>query len=337
MYGASTSFTLAVHLAGAKSSLTPMTIMHCTEYFIDFLTNSVAVASPTFSVRSVIILWRVVGGSGAEMHEFSRSSIWWWARRHTERASGSDTVSTVRCRSGMISGRNGAASRGSSTSLDMFMMILQVWRRMAVWRSRRPRMSSGTRTLMAALVTGCTKVVAESLKMHASVSAGRTMQPLRSGRVGSISLLPTQSHAASMAAMAAFFTSALVSVMAWDSTGTRTCICRCISRGAESLKDAILLRARMRVAGLWDTSTASMKYGSTLARASGWRAARIASTASAAGAGSFLPPAMSMRVGSVRTMSEVISTPVSSMAFTTVPTPGLLQPASAGMILESSR
>ena len=54
---------------------------------------------------------------------------------HTPRASGSATSCEAFSTAGMRCGRKGAASSGSSTSLDMFEVITEHWRLMVALRS----------------------------------------------------------------------------------------------------------------------------------------------------------------------------------------------------------
>ena len=68
-------------------------------------------------------------------------------------------------------GRNGAASSGSSTSLDMLLMITAHMRLVAVERTRKPSRRSGAMSASGAAVTVCTNVVLASFCTHSITSS----------------------------------------------------------------------------------------------------------------------------------------------------------------------
>ena len=65
-------------------------------------------------------------------------------------------------------GKKGAASSGSSTSLDMLLTMTADMRLVAVVRDRKPRSKIGEMSANGAAVTVCTKVVDASFCTHSS-------------------------------------------------------------------------------------------------------------------------------------------------------------------------
>mmetsp|Transcript_34512 Transcript_34512/g.91634 ORF Transcript_34512/g.91634 Transcript_34512/m.91634 type:complete len:327 (+) Transcript_34512:2432-3412(+) len=168
-------------------------------------------------------------------------------RSQIARASGSETVSVAFSRAGRRSGRNGAESRGFSTSLDMLSMITAVWRRVVVDFSRRPRTRSGTSTAMAGASMVCTNTTPASLCMSSGTCLGLRMQVTRSLRTPEMSELPATLSAFFMASFEADLTSFLVSVMHGVRPGTMSGRQAAVSAGASSTAMEMRLRALTRL------------------------------------------------------------------------------------------
>mmetsp|Transcript_14411 Transcript_14411/g.33642 ORF Transcript_14411/g.33642 Transcript_14411/m.33642 type:complete len:204 (-) Transcript_14411:437-1048(-) len=105
-------------------------------------------------------------------------------------------------------GRKGAASLGTSTSLDMLATMTEHWRLSAVLRSRKPRCRRGTMRPSAAESTVCTNVREASLWMVSGTSSSFSMASVRAGMNGSISRLSTMVASDCTVSRAAALTSA---------------------------------------------------------------------------------------------------------------------------------
>mmetsp|Transcript_13998 Transcript_13998/g.28951 ORF Transcript_13998/g.28951 Transcript_13998/m.28951 type:complete len:264 (+) Transcript_13998:630-1421(+) len=141
------------------------------------------------------------------------------ALAHTVRASGSDISLARRSISGMSEGRKGLASLWSSISFDMLSTMTATLRLISVFFSWHPRSRIGTVMARAGESTDCTNTVDDSLCTVSETSSGFWMALMRAGTKGLMSLLDTASQHCFMASAAAFFTSALVSHIASDTTG----------------------------------------------------------------------------------------------------------------------
>eukprot|EP00160_Parvularia_atlantis_P019100 Unigene733_Nuclearia_a/m.2385 Unigene733_Nuclearia_a/g.2385 ORF Unigene733_Nuclearia_a/g.2385 Unigene733_Nuclearia_a/m.2385 type:complete len:331 (+) Unigene733_Nuclearia_a:639-1631(+) len=181
-------------------------------------TSSAAIAAGVAVLRSAAAATRM------------RSS---WARAlvQTSRTSGSDVSPEASSTAGMSWGRNGAASLGWSTSLDMLLAILAAWRRTAV-DSRKPRRSSGATRARAAPETVWTNVVEASWWMHSPTSFGSLSALIRAGMNGVRSLFWTISQHAVRHSSAASATDCLVSHIMSVSTGTMSGMAWAICTGA---------------------------------------------------------------------------------------------------------
>mmetsp|Transcript_71167 Transcript_71167/g.197057 ORF Transcript_71167/g.197057 Transcript_71167/m.197057 type:complete len:357 (-) Transcript_71167:132-1202(-) len=209
-------------------------------------------------------------------------SSWSRAFSHTARASGSVVSSAARSMAGRMEGRNGAASDGSSTSLDMLVMMTAHWRTMAVSRAFMPRCSSGTTTARAGVSTDCTKVSEASLWMVSGTSEGFSMASTRQGRKGSRSRFSTMVQAALAASLAAVATPSCRSCSNSVSTGTRAVRCTPSCTGA----DLVRVTTHSRAAHLdWcllaTSSRTAMMAGTTLTAALGVLLSRVRSASTA--------------------------------------------------------
>mmetsp|Transcript_15108 Transcript_15108/g.60696 ORF Transcript_15108/g.60696 Transcript_15108/m.60696 type:complete len:417 (-) Transcript_15108:72-1322(-) len=213
----------------------------------------------------------------------------------TPRASGSAISSASFSSPGSSFGRNGAASRGSSTSLDMLQMMSAACRLSAVapapdWPRARAR--SGTTTASVAESTDCTKVVAARAWTHSGTSAGRTAAEAIAGSTGSTSLLPVSSKASRIASLAASETSFLVSHRHAVTAGTTTGRHAATWAGADEQSAEAPARAAARVGHGSSGAVAARSASSVVLAAGAPRHAVAAAYASLAAAltGPFFDP-----------------------------------------------
>mmetsp|Transcript_7033 Transcript_7033/g.28986 ORF Transcript_7033/g.28986 Transcript_7033/m.28986 type:complete len:350 (-) Transcript_7033:49-1098(-) len=185
---------------------------------------------------------------------------------HTARASGSVTSSFAFSSAGMSLGRNGAASSGSSTNLDMLLMITAHMRFVAVERTRNPRRSSGAMSASGAAVTVCTNVVDASFCTHSITSSWSMVAETSAGMNGSTSLLSMDSQILLRHSRAATETSSLESFTICVTTGMTSLSASDVDIGEHCAKTARKLSAPTIVCHFSLGSIASSNEGSTARR-----------------------------------------------------------------------
>mmetsp|Transcript_9620 Transcript_9620/g.15452 ORF Transcript_9620/g.15452 Transcript_9620/m.15452 type:complete len:303 (-) Transcript_9620:177-1085(-) len=206
---------------------------------------------------------------------------------HTTRASGSDTSSLAFSNAGMRLGRNGAASSGSSTSLDMLLMITAHRRLVAVERTRKPRSSSGAIRARGAAVTVCTKVVDASRWTHSITFSWSMVAATREGMKGSTSRLSMDWQILLRQSRAATDTSGLESLTICVTTGMMSLSASDMDSGEHPARVDTMSSAPTIVCHFSLGSMAASSAGST-ARIP-WALMDVPSAASAATAASCTP------------------------------------------------
>merc|ERR1719197_475644 len=145
-----------------------------------------------------------------------------YARSHTARASGSLMPSFSFSRSGFTLGMSGRTSRGFSTSLHMFSMMMQHLRLTSTLSKFNPRTRTGMRTARAGASTSCTKTQLDKDSIDSAIESGCWMLFVTVGMKTSKSLFPEQWQMASRASSAAAFTSFLTSHTSSETAGSNS-------------------------------------------------------------------------------------------------------------------
>mmetsp|Transcript_2788 Transcript_2788/g.7417 ORF Transcript_2788/g.7417 Transcript_2788/m.7417 type:complete len:404 (+) Transcript_2788:1143-2354(+) len=246
--------------------------------------SAVSAGTPAFALTSLATTSRTALTDLCVLRLSPMDSSWSKALPHTVRASGSETSSLALSRAGTSLGRKGAASSGSSTSLDMLLMITAHMRLVAVVLTRKPRRRSGAMSARGAAVTVCTKVVDASFWTHSTTSSWSMVAATSAGMKGSTSRLSMELQMFSRHFLAATETCSLESFTICVTTGMMSLSASEMASGEVSARALTVSSAPTMVCHFSLGSMASSMAGRT-ARTP-WPDMDLASTPSAAAAAS---------------------------------------------------